>query len=99
MACGAGKRDRRFRLVCRVVMCIQGVQVPYGPLMTQEADNKAMQKPDCHSERLTRGEEARPVLSRISCAMLLRPWSVDPTRPGEEGASYLERSPLWSAHI
>jgi hypothetical protein len=22
---------RRFRLVCRVVMCIQGVEVPYGP--------------------------------------------------------------------
>jgi len=23
---------------------------------------------------------------------------VDPTRPGEEGMSYLERSPLWSVH-
>src|ERR1700752_229788 len=23
---------------------------------------------------------------------------VDPTRPGEEGMSYLERSPIWSVH-
>jgi hypothetical protein len=106
----------RNRLVCRVVMCIQGVAVPYGPLMTGTIRLSKGVRREAGSEESRRRNPGSDVQEAVgqsdgcggykaNVVWVTRPrtgmpdchseaaW-VDPTIPGEEGMSYLERSPI-----